>query len=67
MDNHRLVTISIFTFLKYDKNDFIFILENIYEKLLGFGCMHENKTHFLILKSFRENRVFLISNLYLTM
>jgi hypothetical protein len=70
MDNHKLVTISIFTFLKYDKNDFIFFLENIYEKLLGFGCMHENKTHFLIfliLKSFRENRVFLISNLYLTM
>jgi len=67
MDNHKLVTILIFTFLKYDKNDFILFLENIYEKILGFGCMHKNKTHFLIFKSFRKNRVFLISNLYLTM
>jgi hypothetical protein len=30
MDNYKLVKISIFTFLKYDKNDFIFFLENIY-------------------------------------
>jgi hypothetical protein len=70
MDNYKLVKISIFTFLKYDKNDFIFFLENIYEKLLGFSCMHGKKTYFFdffILKSFRENRVFLISNMYLTM
>jgi hypothetical protein len=54
MNNHKSVTISIFTFLKYDKNDFIFFLENIYEKLLGFGCMHENKTHFLIFFYFKK-------------
>jgi len=33
MNNHKLVTISIFAFLKYDKNDFISFLENIHEKL----------------------------------
>ena len=37
------------------------------ENFLEFGYMHENKTHFFLKKSFRENLVFVISNLYLIM
>jgi len=48
MNNKKLVTISIFTFfLKYDKNVILSFFENIHEKILEFGCMHENKTFFL--------------------
>jgi hypothetical protein len=46
-NNHKLVTIPIFAFLKYDKNDFISFLENIHEKnFLGFGRIQENQTFF---------------------
>ena len=44
MDNHKLVIISIFSFLKHDKNEFF--LKNMHEKLLGFGRMHENNFFF---------------------
>jgi hypothetical protein len=48
MNNKKLVTISIFTFFKkYDKNVILYFFENIHEKILEFGCMHENKTFFL--------------------
>jgi hypothetical protein len=51
MDNHKPVTIFIFVFLKkHDKNMILSFLKNIHEKLLGFGCMHENQTFFLYLK-----------------
>ena len=32
MNNYKLVTIFIFVFLKYDRNNFISFLENIHEK-----------------------------------
>jgi hypothetical protein len=51
MDNHKPVTIFIFVFFKkHDKNMILSFLKNIHEKLLGFGCMHENQTFFLYLK-----------------
>jgi len=43
MDNHKLITIF---FLKHNKNVILLILENIYEKLSRFSCMHKNKTFF---------------------
>jgi hypothetical protein len=46
-------------------------LENMREKTLGFGRMHENKIFFLFLKwkfifeISEKNKIFFISNLYL--
>jgi hypothetical protein len=46
MDNHKLVTISIFGFFKNEK-DAIFVfaffyMKNILGKILGFGRMQQN-------------------------
>jgi len=46
MDDHKPIMISI-SHLKHDKNVILFFLGNMYEKPLGFGHMHENKTSFL--------------------
>ena len=55
MDNYKPVTISIFVFfLKHDKNMILSFIEDMNEKPLGFGCMHENKIFFL----FFENKVY---------
>jgi len=52
MDNHKLVTISIFfVFLKHKKDVLFFVFnKNILGKLLVFGRMHENKIFFIFLK-----------------
>ena len=62
MDNHKLVTISIFGFLK--KMQFLFFMKNMLESILGFGrkqqnifFLFENALNFF-LKYFGENRVF---------
>ena len=47
MNNHKVVMISIFVFLEYDKNDFIFFLENMHENIVGFVNMHEDKHIFV--------------------
>jgi len=56
MDNYKPDTISIFVFfLKHDKNMILSFIEDMNEKPLGFGCMHENKIFFLL---FFENKVY---------
>jgi hypothetical protein len=51
MDNYKPVTISIFVFfLKHDKNMILSFIEDMNEKPLGFGCMHENKIFIYFLK-----------------
>jgi len=49
MDNYKLLTISILH-LKHDKDSFFlfFCHEDMLENILGFGCMHENKTFFFL-------------------
>ena len=43
MDNHKLVTISIFGKKKFNmKKDAICFMKNMLGKILGFGRMHEN-------------------------
>jgi hypothetical protein len=40
MDNHKLVTISIFDFFKHEKDAiFVFLMKNMLRKILGFGRM----------------------------
>jgi hypothetical protein len=46
-DNHKLITISILHFQNIIKMRFYPFFENMDEKLLGFGRMHENKIYFL--------------------
>jgi hypothetical protein len=41
MNNHKLVTISIFGFFKHEK-DAIFFMKNMLGKILGFGRMQQN-------------------------
>jgi hypothetical protein len=60
MDNHKLITISIFfAFLKYKKDAifFLFFYKNMLGKLLGFGRMHE-ETFFLFLFFFERGNYF---------
>jgi len=46
MDDHKPIMISI-SHLKHDKNVILSFLENMYEKPLRFGHMHENKISFI--------------------
>jgi len=50
MDNHKLVTISIFEFFFKHEKDAIFFMNNILGKISGFGRMQQNI--FLFLKMF---------------
>jgi len=50
MDNHKLVTISIFGFFFKHEKDAIFFMNNILGKISGFGRMQQNI--FLFLKMF---------------
>ena len=45
MDNHKLVTISIFDFFKHEKD--AFFMKNMLGKILGFGRMQQNIFSFL--------------------
>jgi len=71
MDNHKLVTISIFGFFLNMKGCnfcFFFFLKNMLGKILGFGRVYQNIFFlfekslkffiFYFLKYFEENRVF---------
>jgi Zn-dependent peptidase ImmA (M78 family) len=49
MDNHKPVKIFFFNFLKHDRN-VIFLGNNMHEKPLEFGRMHENKTSFFLMR-----------------
>jgi hypothetical protein len=45
MDNHKLVTISIFGFFKHEKDAifvFVFYMKNMLGKILGFSRMQQN-------------------------
>jgi len=44
MDNHKLVTISIFylIFFNMKKMQFLFFMKNMLGKILGFGHMQQN-------------------------
>ena len=47
MDNHKLVTISIFGFFKKHENmQFLFFMKNMLGKILGFVRMYKNKIFF---------------------
>jgi hypothetical protein len=46
MDNHKLVTKSIFYFFKHEKDAIFFFMKNMLGKILGFGRMHEKKYFF---------------------
>jgi hypothetical protein len=47
MDNHKLVTISIFGFFIHEKNaNFCFFMKNMLEIFLGFGRMQQNIFYF---------------------
>jgi len=54
MDNHKLVMISnFFLFSNHEKDAiFVFLLKNMLEKILEFGCMQQNI--FFSLKMFRN-------------
>jgi hypothetical protein len=59
MDNHKLVTISIFFFLKHEKDAFFlffFFMKICLENFLGFSRMHENKI-FLFLFCFLKRKI----------
>jgi hypothetical protein len=49
--------ISILYFLNHDKNDFYLSLENMHEKLLGFGRMHKDKIVFFFLYFFGKRKL----------
>jgi hypothetical protein len=53
MNNHKPVMIFFFNFLKYDRN-VIFLENNMHEKPLEFGRMHENKTSFFFYFEMRK-------------
>ena len=55
MDDHKLVTISIF-FQNMIQMQFFY--ENMLGKFLGLGRMHENKIFFLLLKREINLKVF---------
>jgi hypothetical protein len=52
--------ISILYFLNHDKNDFYLSLENMHEKLLGFGRMHKHKIVFFFFVFFWKEEINLI-------
>jgi hypothetical protein len=62
MDNHKLITISIFRFFKHEKDAFFF--ENMLGKVLGFARMQQNI--FLFFEIFRRKPGILIPGLYFT-
>jgi uncharacterized membrane-anchored protein YitT (DUF2179 family) len=59
--------ISIFYILNHDKYDFYLSLENMHEKLLGFGRMHKDKIVFYLFfwKEKINLNFFLFSNLFI--
>jgi hypothetical protein len=60
MDNDKLVMIPILHFKTRKRcNFFFFFYENILGKLLGFDCMHKDKTYFLYFWKKKINLIFL--------
>jgi hypothetical protein len=49
--------ISILYILNHDKYDFYLSLENMHEKLLGFGRMHKDKIVFFFLYFFGKRKL----------
>jgi hypothetical protein len=59
MDNDKLVMIPILHFKTRKRCNFFFFYENILGKLLGFDCMHKDKTYFLYFWKKKINLIFL--------